>query len=109
VLLQFGEKRRFYVSREPQTQQTLPALGASARVLQQECYLPILAQTFLIAQQAEGRSVSTLEYYREKINPFLEYCESQAVTQIRDVTPDLLRRFMFKIGETHNPPGPAKP
>src|SRR5687768_13804655 len=73
--------------------------------LQQECYLPILFETFLTARKAEGLSKSTLNYYREKLTVFLAFCEAQAVTQIHDVTPDLLRRFMLKLAETHNPGG----
>jgi site-specific recombinase XerD len=79
-----------------QTQQTF---------LQQECYLPILFETFLTARKAEGVSRGTLHYYREKITVFLAFCEAQAITQIQDVTPDLLRRFMLKLAETHNPGG----
>jgi integrase/recombinase XerD len=73
--------------------------------LEQECYLPILFETFLTARKAEGVAKRTLEYYREKLTVFLAYCEAQAVTQIQDVTADLLRRFMLKLAETHNQGG----
>ena len=73
--------------------------------LEQECYLPILLDTFLTARKAEGRAKRTLDYYRDKLLPFLAFCDAQAVTQIQDMTPDLLRRFMLKLGETHNPGG----
>jgi site-specific recombinase XerD len=36
---------------------------------------------------------------------FLSFCEAQAVTQVHQVTPNLLRRFMLKLAETHNPGG----
>jgi site-specific recombinase XerD len=73
--------------------------------LEQECYLLILFETFLTARKAEGLSKSTIDYYREKLTVFLAFCEAQAVTQLQDVTPDLLRRFMLKMAETHNPGG----
>lgn len=73
--------------------------------LEQDGYLPILAETFITARRAEGLSKSTLEYYREKINIFLVWCEAQAVTQVQDVTADSLRRFILTMGETHNPGG----
>jgi integrase/recombinase XerD len=73
--------------------------------LEQECYLPILLEMFLTARRAEGRAKRTLDYYREKLTGCLSFCEAQAVTQIQDVTPDLLRRFMLKLAETHNPGG----
>ncbi|HSG43867.1 MAG TPA: tyrosine-type recombinase/integrase, partial [Anaerolineales bacterium] len=84
------------LSQAEKTQQTF---------LQQECYLPILAETFITAKRAEGLSKGTLKYYREKINIFLAWCEAQAVTQVQDVTADLLRRFMLTMSEGHNAGG----
>jgi site-specific recombinase XerD len=73
--------------------------------LDQAGYLPILAETFLTARKAEGLSAGSLKYYREKISMFLAWCEAQAVTQLQDVTPDLLRRFLLAMAETHNAGG----
>jgi hypothetical protein len=36
---------------------------------------------------------------------FLAFCEAHAVTQIHDVTADLLRRFMLKLAERHSSGG----
>jgi len=95
----------FMLPSPKQTQRTSPALRAGASVLEQEQYLPILFETFLTARRAEGLSKSTIDYYREKLTVFLFFCDAQAVTQVKDVTPDLLRRFMLKMAETHNPGG----
>ena len=73
--------------------------------LEQAYYLPILAETFITARRAEGVSLGTLKYYREKITIFLTWCEAQAVTQVQDVTPDLLRRFLLAMASTHNAGG----
>ena len=73
--------------------------------LQQDGYLPILAETFITAKRAEGLSKSTLKYYREKIDIFLAWTEAQAVTQVQDVTADLLRRFLLTMSESHNAGG----
>lgn len=73
--------------------------------LQQDGYLPILAETFITAKRAEGLSKSTLKYYREKIDIFLAWTEAQAVTQVQDVTADLLRRFLLTMSERHNAGG----
>ena len=82
----------------------LPSPSQTQRTfLEQECYLPILLETFLTARKAEGRAKRTLDYYREKLTAFLSFCEAKAVTQIQDVAPDLLRRFLLKLAETHNP------
>jgi integrase/recombinase XerD len=80
----------------PETRQTF---------LEQACYLPILAETFITARKAEGLSAGSLKYYREKINIFLAWCEAQAVTQVQDVTPDLLRHFLLSMAEKHNAGG----
>jgi len=80
----------------PRTRQTF---------LEQEQYLPILAETFLTARQAEGVTKGTLKYYREKLNIFLAWCEACAVTQVQDVTPDVLRRFLLAMAERHNAGG----
>jgi site-specific recombinase XerD len=84
----------------------LPSPNQTQRTfLEQECYLPILLETFLTARKAEGRAKRTLDYYREKLTVFLAFCDAHSVTQIQDVNPDLLRRFMLKLAETHNPGG----
>ncbi len=73
--------------------------------LEQDGYLPILAEAFFTARGAEGKTPATLRYYRNHLNAFLAFCEAQAVTQVQDVTPDLLRRFLLKLAETHNAGG----
>ena len=49
--------------------------------------------------QGIGLAKKTLKDYREKIVVFLAFCETQAVTQIPDVNPDLLRRGR-RLGQT---------
>lgn len=73
--------------------------------LEQECYLPILADTFLTARKAEGLAIRTLHDYRDKLNVFTAWCDTQAVTQLEQVTPDLLRRFLLAMIEHHNAGG----
>ncbi len=72
---------------------------------QQDTYLPILAESFLVDRRAAGLSPGTLKFYRDKIRIFLDYCEAQAVRQLADLTPDFLRRFMLALSEGHNPGG----
>ena len=59
--------------------------------LKQEGYIPILFDGFLMARKAEGLSQSTMRYYRRSLSVFVAFYEAQQVTQIQDVTPDLLR------------------
>jgi len=66
-------------------------------------YLPILADAFYAARRAKGQSTGAIKYCREKLNIFPAWCEVQAVTQIEQVTPDLLHRFLLVMGETITP------
>ena len=68
-------------------------------------YLPILIDSFLVDRKAQGLSGETIKFYRKKLKYFLKFCEGQAVTQIAQLTPDLLRRYFVELSEGHNPGG----
>lgn len=74
-------------------------------ILNQEFYLPILAQSFLIDRKAGGLTPRSVEFYRDKLSMFLKYCESQAVTQITELTPIFIREYLLVLAENHNPGG----
>jgi hypothetical protein len=57
-------------------------------------YLPILIESFLIDRKAQGLSIETVRIYKKKLKYFAKFCESQAVTQVSQLTPDLLRHLM---------------
>jgi site-specific recombinase XerD len=73
--------------------------------LSQTDYLPILIDSFLVDRKAQGLSIETVHFYKKKLNYFAKFCESQAVTQVGQLTPDLLRRYLLELGEGHNPGG----
>lgn len=75
------------------------------QIISQECYIPVACETFLTARRAEGLAKRTLKDYQDKLRTFVSFCDSQAITQLENLTPDLLRRFMLKLAETHNPGG----
>jgi len=68
-------------------------------------YLPVVAESFLIDRKSKGLSPETIDFYKRKLKYFLKYCEAQAITQISQLTPDLLRRYILEVSETHNPGG----
>ena len=68
-------------------------------------YLPILIDSFLVDRKAQGLSGETLKFYQKKLKYFLKFCEGQAVTQVAQLTPDLLRRYFVELSEGHNPGG----
>lgn len=73
--------------------------------LSQQDYLPILIDSFLVDRRSQGLSPDTIGFYRKKLNYFLAFCDSQVVTQVLQLTPDLIRRFLLQLSEHHNAGG----
>ncbi len=84
---------------------TLKTQDQGTIVLSQQDYLPVIVDSFLIDRQAQGLASTTVIFYRKKIKYFIEYCEVQAVTQISQLTSDLIRRFILQLAEKHNEGG----
>src|SRR5215216_4496371 len=74
-------------------------------ILSQMDYLPILIESFLVDRKAQGLSGETVKFYKKKLKYFAKFCEGQAVTQVGQLTPDLLRRYLLELSERHNPGG----
>lgn len=63
-------------------------------------------EAFLVDRKAQNMARGTLYFYREKLKLFSAYCDAQAVTNIGQVTPDILRRWLLHLQERgHNPGG----
>ena len=60
---------------------------------------------FLIDRQARNLSPRTVDYYAEKLERFREFLESQAIADVHNITPHILRRYLLHLGETHNSGG----
>jgi site-specific recombinase XerD len=73
--------------------------------LSQMDYLPIVIDSFLVDRKAQGLSGETLRFYQKKLKYFSQFCDGQAVTQVSQVTPDLIRRYLLELSEKHNPGG----
>lgn len=74
-------------------------------VLSQQDYIPLMVESFLIDRRAQAVSTETLSFYQKKLKYFLTFCEAQVVTQVSQLTPDLIRRFILQLAETHNQGG----
>jgi site-specific recombinase XerD len=70
--------------------------------LSQADYLPILISSFLIDRKSQAFAASTVEFYRKKLKYFTEFCEGEAVTQVSQLTPDLIRRYIIVLQDGHN-------
>lgn len=65
-----------------------------------------MAGNILIDRCSQNLSESTLRYYRNDLMKFSRYCEGQAVSTLRQITPDVVRRFRLWLKETgHNTGG----
>jgi len=73
--------------------------------LLQEQYLPILIESFLIDRRSQGLAHETIRFYQKKLRYFIKFCDGQAVMQVSQLTPDLIRRYLLELTETHNAGG----
>ncbi len=72
----------------------------------QEDYILVWVDSFLVDRRARGLAAGSLRFYSQKLKLFTDFCEGQAVTQIRQVDANLLRRLLIWLEETgHNPGG----
>ena len=63
-------------------------------------------EAFLIDRKARGCAKGTLVYYQQKMKSFTDYCESQVISQITQITPTIIRQYLLYLEETgHNPGG----
>ena len=82
-----------------QTQRTLIKIN-------QETNLLIWIEAFLIDRKAQNLSSGTLKFYQNKLRLFANYCDSQIISDITEITPNILRQFLLHLEETgHNPGG----
>lgn len=63
------------------------------------------AEAFLIERKARGCAKGTLSFYQQKLKPFLEYCESQVIQNVLQITPNLIRQYLLYLEETNHNPG----
>lgn len=68
--------------------------------------LPIWVEAFLIDRKAQNLAKGSLSFYREKLALFMRYADGQVITQISQLTPNIIRRFLLWLEDTgHNPGG----
>jgi site-specific recombinase XerD len=64
------------------------------------------ANQFYQSKKIEGVSGFTLTFYKQQLGHFLRYCESQLITSLEEITPNVIRQFLLWHQETgHNPGG----
>jgi integrase/recombinase XerC/integrase/recombinase XerD len=69
-------------------------------------YLSRQVEMFILDRRAAGLSPGTIRFYSQKLNPFIEFCNSQLVDSILQVDANLLRTYMLLLDDQgHNKGG----
>ena len=77
-------------------------------ILEEETDIQTWAEAFLIDRKVRDVSPHTIIFYREKLANFIKYCHAQQITQIIQITPNILRQYILYLEETnHNSGGRA--
>lgn len=71
----------------------------------QEYFIPNVIDAFLLDRKAQNLSDGTIHFYRSKLRLLWQFCESQQATQIDQITPNLIRQFLFWLRETGHSEG----
>lgn len=74
-------------------------------LLSQENNLDICVESFLIDRKAQNLSSGTLTFYRNKLRYFQDYCESQLIKQVIEISPYNIRAFLLMLEENNHNPG----
>lgn len=65
--------------------------------LSQETYLPTLAVAFLLDRRAQNLTPKTIEFYRNLLQGFLNWCDLQAIKTVNQLTPDVIRHYLIHL------------
>jgi site-specific recombinase XerD len=68
-------------------------------------YLAIAIDSFLNDRKSRNRSSKTIKFYRDNLNAFEKYSNSQSVTSIQDIDSNFLRTYILSISQERNPGG----
>jgi site-specific recombinase XerD len=63
-------------------------------------------EAFLVSKRAENLAKGSIYFYQKKLKLFAEFCDSQIIKEITQVTPDTIRQFLLWLEQTkHNAGG----
>lgn len=88
-------------------------MGAQPTKIDNQCitqvddYLPTWLEAFLFDRKATGLAAGTVRFYDKKLELFSDFCDTQAIDKIGQVTPDSIRRYLLWLEEKHHNPGGA--
>lgn len=71
----------------------------------QETYIPIWIDAFLVDRRAANMAAGTLNFYKHKLSNFQKFCDSQALTQLDQLTPQNIREYLIGLEATGHTSG----
>ena len=60
---------------------------------------------FLIDRKSQNLAKSTIIFYREKLQYFIDFCKAQSIKTVSQITPNDLRMFFVSLQDNHTPGG----
>lgn len=75
-----------------------PQIAVSSDLLQ-------WSEAFMLAKYSTRLSERTIEFYRHGLTKFFRFCELQGVAEVREITADLIRRYIVGLEQLHKPGG----
>ena len=83
-----------------------PKVQRTLSILEQETDIITWVEAFLIDRKVSGASAGTIVFYSAKIKVFTDYCDSQVITKITEITPNIIRQYLLYLEDKgHNPGG----
>lgn len=64
-----------------------------------------IVSKFLLAKESEGLAPGSLRFYRQKLDPFMDFCEDRSSPDILSIDGDLIRMFLLELQGSHTPGG----
>ncbi|OGN72836.1 MAG: hypothetical protein A2X24_12025 [Chloroflexi bacterium GWB2_54_36] len=81
------------------------SIQQTRQIYEQEQYLAIAVSNYFEELKFRGRPQNTIHSYHEKLLPFIKWCDSQAISKIEQITPDIIRDYFNLLSVNHNPGG----
>ena len=64
-------------------------------------YISVWVEAFIKERIAQNLAKGTIQFYKDKLIPFANYCDLQEVKYIGQITPTFIREYIILLGETH--------
>jgi integrase/recombinase XerD len=74
-------------------------------ILGRRAHLETWLEAFLFDRKSQNLSEGTLHFYRVKLALFVAFCDRQVITDIRQVTPQVIRQYLVELTQAHTPGG----